>query len=141
MSNPDTGQGDPQLAAILGSLQQSITAQVQLAANLSSMQQSVTAISQLVASLSLLQKSIADLSQGHRDLSQELQQHQQAISQKLQQHQLVEHNIQDVEQRDLNLVCRPPLSCREVHSERDAYFLIGSSCVSPPRFRPEIVSP
>ena len=91
MSDPNSGQGDPQLAAILGSLQQSASAIPQLAANLSSLQQTVTAIPQLVASLSSLQESIAaliqgqrDLSQGHRDLTAATQQQQQAI-QKLQQ--------------------------------------------------------
>jgi len=91
MSDPNSGQGDPQLAAILGSLQQSVSAIPQLAANLSSLQQTVTAIPQLVASLSSLQESIAaliqgqrDLSQGHQDLTAATQQQQQAI-QKLQQ--------------------------------------------------------
>ena len=95
MSDPDSGQRDPQLAAILGSLQQSVSATSQLAANVSSLQQTVTAIPQLVANLSSLQESIAalnegqqdirtsiaDLSQGQRDLNQELQQQQQAIEQ------------------------------------------------------------
>ena len=75
MVNPDTGQGDPSLAAILGSLQQI----PQLIANLSSLQESIAALTQGQQELTRVQQ---DLTQGQRDLTQELQQeHHQAIQQ------------------------------------------------------------